>query len=147
MGVRWGCHAAGHGCLADRCLDAGTRPRPPPASVRLDRNDPVFALDARLGHIRGCYVDEAEGVSDLLINDEVPHQLSLVGIRTVDELSPHQVRLRGRVSEMGEMLKPPQAFINGWSYAATRNASPTAASATRSRATATGGRTGRGRAA
>ena len=24
--------------------------------IRLDRNDPVFAVDARLGHIRGCYV-------------------------------------------------------------------------------------------
>lgn len=96
--------------VAKAAVLAGTWPTPPPASVRLDRNDPVFALDARLGHIRGCYVDAAGVISDLLINDEVSHQLSLVGIRAVDELSPHQVRLRGRVSEMGEMLKPPQAF-------------------------------------
>lgn len=88
---------------------AGAAPVAPDGAILFDRNDPVLALDARLGRLRGCYVDEAGTISDLLINDEVAHQLSLVSIRAVDELSPHQIQLGGRISAMGEMVQPIQA--------------------------------------
>jgi hypothetical protein len=89
---------------------AGAATGPVAGSIRLDRNDPVFAVDARLGHIRGCYVTDTGVISDLLINDEVSHQLSLVSMRAVDEISAHQIQLGNRISEMGELLKPPQAL-------------------------------------
>lgn len=83
---------------------------PPEDAVELRRNDPVYAVDARLGHVRGFYVNEEGKISDLLINDEVARQLSMVSIRTVDEIAPNQVQLGTRISAMGELLKPPQAF-------------------------------------
>lgn len=95
--------------VTKRVALAGTATVPPDDAIRFDRNDAVLALDARLGRLRGCYVDEAGTVSDLLINDEVAHQLSLVSIRAVDELSPHRMQLGGRISAMGEMLQPIQA--------------------------------------
>lgn len=82
----------------------------PADTVELRRNDPVYAIDARLGHVRGFYVNEAGKISDLLINDEVDRRLSMVSIRTVDEISPNQIELNSRISAMGELLKPPQAF-------------------------------------
>ncbi|MDP9374579.1 MAG: hypothetical protein M3Q65_19445 [Chloroflexota bacterium] len=84
--------------------------REPEDSVLIYRNDPVHAVDARLGHIRGFYADEAGKVSDLLINDEVSRLLSMVSIRAVDEISPHYIQLGSRIGAMGELLKPQQAF-------------------------------------
>jgi hypothetical protein len=89
---------------------AGAAIVPVAGGIRLDRNDPVFAVDARLGHIRGCYVTATGVISDLLINDEVAHQLSLVSMRAVDAISAHQIQLGSRISELGELLKPRQAF-------------------------------------
>ncbi len=83
---------------------------PLPGGIRLDRADPVWALDGRLGQLRGCYVDAAGTVSDLLVNDELTHQLGLVSIRAIDELAPHRIQLRSRISEMGELLRPTQAL-------------------------------------
>lgn len=83
---------------------------PVDGGVRLDRADPVWALDGRLGQLRGCYVDEAGTVSDLLVNDELAHQLGLISIRALDELAPHRIQLRSRISELGELLRPTQAL-------------------------------------
>jgi hypothetical protein len=82
----------------------------PAESVALFRNDPVYAVDARLGHIRGFFVDEQGKISDLLINDEVASRLSMVSVRTVDYIEPHRIDLNTRIGAMGELLKPPQAF-------------------------------------
>lgn len=82
----------------------------PEGGVEIHRNDPVYAIDARLGHVRGFYVDEAGKISDLLINDEVACRLSMVSIRTLDEITPHRIDLNSRIGAMGELLKPPQAF-------------------------------------
>lgn len=77
---------------------AGAACEPVSDSVRLDRNDSVFAVDARLGQLRGCYVEETGAISDLLVNDEIAHQLS-----------PHQIQLGSRISEMGVLPQPAQA--------------------------------------
>lgn len=82
----------------------------PEGSLAISRNDPIYAVDARLGHVRGFYVDEAGKISDILINDEVGCRLSMVSIRSVDELLPHRIDLNSRIAAMGELLKPPQAF-------------------------------------
>ncbi len=82
----------------------------PEGSVAISRNDPIHAVDARLGRVRGFYVDETGKISDILINDEVASRLSMVGIRSVDELLPHRIDLNSRIAAMGELLKPPQAF-------------------------------------
>ncbi len=84
--------------------------REPEDSALIYRNDPVHAVDARLGQVRGFYVDEAGKISDILINDEVSRLLSMVSIRAVDEISPHEIQLNSRIGAMGELLKPPQAF-------------------------------------
>ena len=89
---------------------ASAEPDGPEGSVEIYRDDPVYAIDARLGHVRGFYVDEAGKISDLLINDEVARRLSMVSIRTVDEITPHRIDLNNRIGAMGELLKPPQAF-------------------------------------
>jgi hypothetical protein len=78
--------------------------------IRMNRADPVWALDGRLGQLRGCYVDEAGTLSDLLVNDEVAHQLGLISVRAIDELAPHRIQLRSRISELGELLRPTQAL-------------------------------------
>ena len=82
----------------------------PADGIPITRNDPIYAVDARLGHVRGFYVDEGGKVSDILINDEVASRLSMVSIRSVDELAPHRIDLNSRIAAMGELLKPPQAF-------------------------------------
>lgn len=82
----------------------------PEGSVELRRNDPVHAVDARLGHVRGFYVDENGKISDVLINDEVSRQLSMVSVRALDEVSPNRIEVGSRIAAMGELLKPPQAF-------------------------------------
>ncbi|MGN6561180.1 MAG: hypothetical protein ACTHMJ_24575 [Thermomicrobiales bacterium] len=82
----------------------------PADGIILYRNDPVYAVDARLGHIRGFYVDEGGKISDLLINDEVGRRLSMVSIRGVDDIEAHRIDLASRIAAMGELLKPPQAF-------------------------------------
>lgn len=96
--------------VTKRAALADVAAAPPDGSVRLDRNDAVFALDARLGHLRGCYVEEAGAVSFLLINDELAHQLSLVSVRAIDALEPHRIQLGSRISALGELLRPSQAF-------------------------------------
>jgi hypothetical protein len=82
----------------------------PEGSIPMRRNDPVYAIDARLGHVRGFYVDETGKISDLLVNDEVARQLSMTSIRSVDAIEPHRIQLGSRIGAMGELLKPPQAF-------------------------------------
>lgn len=82
----------------------------PKGTIVLHRNDPIHAVDARLGQVRGFYVDESGKVSDILVNDEVSRQLSTVSIRTVDEINSHRIELNSRIGAMGELLKPPQAF-------------------------------------
>jgi hypothetical protein len=82
----------------------------PEGTIVLHRNDPIHAIDARLGQIRGFYADEAGKISDLLVNDEVSRQLSMVSIRAVEEINSHRVVLNSRIGAMGELLKPPQAF-------------------------------------
>ncbi|HET8629429.1 MAG TPA: hypothetical protein VFL91_18575 [Thermomicrobiales bacterium] len=82
----------------------------PEGAIPLRRNDPVYAVDARLGHIRGFYVSESGKVDSLLINDEVACRLSMTSVRSVDALEPHQIQLGSRIAAMGELLKPPQAF-------------------------------------
>lgn len=82
----------------------------PAGSIAITRNDPVYAVDARLGHVRGFYVDETGKISDILINDEVGCRLVMVSIRSVDDLLPHRIDLNSRIAAMGEMMKPPQAF-------------------------------------
>jgi hypothetical protein len=89
---------------------AGAVAEEPAESVVLFRNDPVYAVDARLGHIRGFYVNEQGKISDLLINDEVGCRLGMVSVRTVDYIEPHRIDLNSRIGAMGELLKPPQAF-------------------------------------
>ncbi len=89
---------------------AGATKDAPADGIAITRNDPIYAVDARLGHVRGFYVDEAGKVSDILINDEVASRLSMVSIRSVDDLLPHRIELNSRISAMGELLKPPQAF-------------------------------------
>ena len=89
---------------------ASTTKDAPEGSIPISRNDPIHAVDARLGHVRGFYVDEAGKVSDILINDEVASRLSMVSIRSVDDLMPHRIELNSRIAAMGELLKPPQAF-------------------------------------
>lgn len=88
---------------------AGAAREPAAGGVWLDRNDSVFAVDARLGQLRGCYVDETGAISDLLVNDEIAHQLSLVRVRAVDEIGPHRIQLGSRISEMGVLPQPAQA--------------------------------------
>ena len=82
----------------------------PAGSIEYYRNDPVYAVDARLGHVRGFYVDETGKISDILLNDEVSCRLSMVSIRSVDDMLPHRIDLNSRIAAMGELLKPPQAF-------------------------------------
>lgn len=89
---------------------AGAESGEPSEGIVLYRNDPVHAIDARLGHIRGFFVNEQGKISDLLINDEVASRLSMVSVRTVDYLEPHLIELNTRIGAMGELLKPPQAF-------------------------------------
>ncbi len=89
---------------------AGATTGTPEGGIPITRNDPIYAVDARLGHIRGFYVDETGKVSDILINDEVASRLSMVSIRSVDDLLPHRIDLNSRIAAMGELLKPPQAF-------------------------------------
>ena len=89
---------------------AGAESGEPADSIVLFRNDPVRAVDARLGHIRGFYVNEQGKISDLLINDEVASRLSMVSVRTVDYLEPHLIELNTRIGAMGELMKPAQAF-------------------------------------
>ena len=89
---------------------AGAERGEPAESIVMHRNDPVFAVDARLGRIRGFYVNEQGKINDLLINDEVASRLSMVSIRTVDYLEPHRIELNTRIGAMGELMKPPQAF-------------------------------------
>lgn len=83
---------------------------PPAGAMLLRRNDPVYAVDARLGHIRGFFVNEAGTISDILLNDEVDCRLSMTSIRAVDTIEPHRIDLWSRISAMGELMKPPQAF-------------------------------------
>jgi uncharacterized protein YrrD len=82
----------------------------PEGSIPMRRNDLVYAVDARLGQLRGVYVDESGKISDLLINDEVARQLSMTSIRSVDAIEPHRIQIGSRIGAMGELLKPPQAF-------------------------------------
>lgn len=82
----------------------------PVGSIPLRRNDPVHAVDARLGHIRGFFVNEAGVLSDILLNDEVDCRLSMTSIRSIDAIEPHRIDLWSRISAMGELMKPPQAF-------------------------------------
>ena len=82
----------------------------PDGSIPMRRNDPVYAVDARLGQLRGVYVDENGKISDLLINDEVARLLSMTSIRSVDAIEPHRIQIGSRIGAMGELLKPPQAF-------------------------------------
>lgn len=89
---------------------AGAEQEGPADSAAMTHNDPVYAVDARLGRIRGVYADETGKISDLLINDEVASRLSMVSIRTVDEITPHRIELNSRIAAMGELMKPPQAF-------------------------------------
>jgi hypothetical protein len=89
---------------------AGATNEAPEGGIPIARNDPIYAVDARLGHVRGFYVDERGVVSDILINDEVASRLSMVSVRSVDDLMPHRIDLNSRIAAMGELLKPPQAF-------------------------------------
>lgn len=89
---------------------AGVETGEPEGAIPLYRNDPIYAVDARLGHIRGFYLDEQGKISDLLVNDEVASRLSMTSIRSVDALDPHRIELGSRIAAMGELLKPPQAF-------------------------------------
>ena len=89
---------------------ASTESDAPEGSISLRRNDPVWAVDARLGHIRGFYTDESGKIDALLINDEVASRLSMTNIRSVEAITPHRIQLNDRIAAMGELLKPPQAF-------------------------------------
>lgn len=89
---------------------AGAVDQAPTGSIPLLRNDPVYAVDARLGHIRGFFVNEAGVLSDILLNDEVDCRLSMTSIRSIDGIEPHRIDLWSRISAMGELMKPPQAF-------------------------------------
>lgn len=89
---------------------ASTTKEAPAGSIPFSRNDPIHAVDARLGRIRGFYVDANGTISDILINDEVASRLSTVSIRSVDDLMPHRIDLNSRIAAMGELLKPTQAF-------------------------------------
>ncbi len=93
----------------DEAIASATK-EAPEGSIPISRNDPIHAVDARLGHVRGFYVDETGKVSDILINDEVASRLSMVSIRSVDDLLPHRIELNSRIAAMGELLKPTQAF-------------------------------------
>jgi hypothetical protein len=89
---------------------AGVERQEPTDGVVLYRNDPVYAVDARMGHIRGFYVGQDGKISDLLINDEIGCRLGAASIRTIDYIEPHRIDLNTRVGAMGELIKPPQAF-------------------------------------
>lgn len=82
----------------------------PEGSFLLRRNDPVYAVDARLGHIRGFLVNETGVISDILLNDEVDCRLSMTSARSIDSIDQHRIDLWNRISAMGELMKPPQAF-------------------------------------
>lgn len=89
---------------------AGVERQEPADGIILSRNDPVYAVDARMGHIRGFYVSDQGKISDLLINDQISCCLGAVSIHTVDYLESHRIDLNTRVGALGELLKPPQAF-------------------------------------
>ncbi len=89
---------------------AGVEREQPADGIVLYRNDPVYAVDARMGHIRGFYVSDQGKISDLLINDEIGCRLGAVSIRTIDYLESHRIDLNTRVGALGELIKPPQAF-------------------------------------